>query len=351
VLPTIAEVIGITPPWSMEGASMVAAVFPDSRPLRIDRLELTADEVFGGTPPSWQQELGWSEVPTAWLTVPGPLAEQVLGRKPAQLQMALGPSGTFHSPSSFLLSGVEQHGAILAVTLEGTVESPPRSPAGDVIAVAIDDTIRATTESFSWSGASRFFSVQLPEAAFDGADHRVSLYLVSDGDQGLMLRAMRWLESRPLRIGPATARSEVILPPAGREIPVLSSADSFNFGYSLDRAYSQGDVAGLVGWAGDITNSRVPEQFAIFIEGQSLFAGPPDLERPDVVQVYGPAFLRSGFGPHLSRSALLAAAERDPGLATLRVFAIFSEGAREIPVSEKARTEFALQLNLPAPGS
>lgn len=76
------------------------------------------------------------------------------------------------------------------------------------------------------------------------------------------------------------------------------------------------------GWAADVANAQPAETLLMFANGQLLYAGQAEMNRPDVIQVYGNAALqKSGFYFTFSRSTFVNIAD-----SGVRFFAVSRRG-------------------------
>ena len=87
-------------------------------------------------------------------------------------------------------------------------------------------------------------------------------------------------------------------------------------------AKAKGDHVRFAGWAADVKGSQVPEAIMIFANGESVFSGTCNTDRPDVAEVFhNPALRNAGFNYAVPRSLF-----KDMAGADVRVFALSRKG-------------------------
>lgn len=90
----------------------------------------------------------------------------------------------------------------------------------------------------------------------------------------------------------------------------------------LDGVGLENESVQFGGWAADVAIAQLPETLLVFANGQLLYAGQTEVDRPDVVQVYGDAALqKSGFYLTFSRSTFANIAD-----SGVRLFAVSRQG-------------------------
>ena len=87
-------------------------------------------------------------------------------------------------------------------------------------------------------------------------------------------------------------------------------------------AKAKGDHVRFAGWAADVKGLQVPEAIMIFANGESVFSGTCNTDRPDVAEVFhNPALRNAGFNYAVPRSLF-----KDMAGADVRVFALSRKG-------------------------
>lgn len=117
------------------------------------------------------------------------------------------------------------------------------------------------------------------------------------------------------------AGGDVIVTPAGRSLAVAQG------GGFVDYGYVRGDSLVLQGWAADAAAGVPANRILVFADGRLLFAGAPNLRRPDVAAALGrPALRRSGYRVLVPVSAVRdGTARRD-----VRIFSLVRGRALEV---------------------
>jgi len=114
---------------------------------------------------------------------------------------------------------------------------------------------------------------------------------------------------------------EAVRGPDGRTAPVETGG-----GY-LDAAYLVGSHFSLGGWAAEAGSGTVASKILVFVAGKLVFAGAPNVDRPDVAAAFNlPSLRRSGFAVVLSRDQVM-----DGSMPrNVRVFALLGERVLEV---------------------
>lgn len=352
ILPTIAGVLGLALPWRSDGAPLLAARFPARPRVRVNDRYLDPAAVLSPTP-SWQRDAFPRGVPPARLVPAGPHYDDLAGKLLRDLRVrgAGGPreprgprephGPVLRSSDVLLLDGAEPLPDFVPASLRGEILADGSHAGPLTVAVAVNDRVQATVATFPWQGMEHYVSLVLPEAAFDRSRNVVRLFLVEEDGGELSLIPVPWERSASYRVV-ADARGDRLVDRDGRELQI--SPPAFALAYSLDRHYARSGVVGFVGWAGDLSSRRPPSRIVVALEGAGLIVASPNVERPDVATRYGGTLLPSGYSFELPEEPFLAALARDPGLAGLRFFALFSGRAVELQIPSNVKQELAAAL-------
>jgi hypothetical protein len=131
---------------------------------------------------------------------------------------------------------------------------------------------------------------------------------------------------RPPRVLPAitlrtAAGVERIVLPSGRALPVAPG------GGFVDYGYVRGGSLVLQGWAADVAAGVPAHQILVFADGRLVFAGPPNVPRPDVADALGkPRLAGAGYRVLVPVSAVREGAVR----RDVRIFSVVGGRALEV---------------------
>lgn len=348
ILPTIADVLDANLPWQSDGASLLTPGFPSRKRIIVDDKVFEPAAVLAPTP-SWQRELFPPHSPASRLVPFGPhfveLVGGLVGNIPVrQTQRPL----RFRPTNPMLLAGMKPLSAFLPALLEGEILSANADPGALTVAVAVNGRVQATVETFPWQGQEHYFSIVLPEAAFNRARNEVQVYLVDENAGELSLVPVPW-EKRPSYRVIVAAQGTKLADDFGREFQV--GVPPFELSYFLDRYYVRAGLLGLFGWVADATNDRPPNMLVLTLDNSSLIVSEPNVARPDVAKSAGAPLMMSGFSFELPQEYFRAALAHDPDLLSLRFFALFSDQAFELPIQPECKRELAASLSARRVGS
>ena len=320
ILPTIADAVGLTPPWHVDGRSLLGRGLPAggtvtvlmdggsvSAPLsslRAQRSRTLAHQVaeFGTGPFSAVYRIGPNRT--------------LLGRSISGIPVRQAPGPGVDLVDGALLNNVDLDSSLLPSFIEGTLKHGPQLE----LAVAVNGRIAAVTRTFEQFGQRRF-SAFVPESALRQGSNTVGVYAVRHAATGLVLDEFR---SSHRELGLETRNGvEVISSPDGRAVKVSKGAPA---GTVRAEARSTGYVfSGQAAAA-----SKAPaDSVAVFADSRAIFVGRVSTLRPQ--KLLGDASLgKLGYAFELPRSFL-------PGVGSdvrLRVFAIRFGVASELDYAE-----------------
>ena len=117
------------------------------------------------------------------------------------------------------------------------------------------------------------------------------------------------------------AGGDRIVTPAGRSLPVAQG------GGFVDYGYVRRDSLVLQGWAADVAAGVPARTILVFADGRLVFAGRPNVSRPDVAAALGrPALRRAGY----SALVPVAAVRGREGRRDVRIFSLVAGRALEV---------------------
>jgi hypothetical protein len=318
VLPTIADVLGTTLPFRVDGRSLLreddraprgrVAVYDDNKrftpPDDLAGLSETVSRnaALFGTGADTRRLFAGSRF---WSLVGQPLAGLDVDR-----------GGTFHAilaePDRF--ASVDPGGASVPAMVSGVVTGIHPRP-DMAAAIAVNGVIRGAGPLVT-SGPDARFKVLVPGSAFQSGRNNVEV-LVAEGTAGSirLASAQRGAASYALR---STGGRESLVTASGTEIALTRDAVR---GF-VDTS-SQVDVADYVsiwGWVVDRAHGG-PPAVLVFADGRLVATAGPTADRPDVARAMrDPAALRSGFVVRIPQT--------DIGRArTIRLFGLSAKGS------------------------
>jgi hypothetical protein len=150
-------------------------------------------------------------------------------------------------------------------------------------------------------------------------ENDVDVFLVSAGANGqLQLERPENLFSVTYLLTTSKDEKEVIiLSSDGEKIPVIHG----RLKGRLDKTIVRHDAVSFKGWSFDVRDSQLPEAILIFANGEFLYSGENNRNRPDVAKVYGKAALQSGFSFTLPLTLF-----KDLNNSDVSLFAISKDG-------------------------
>jgi hypothetical protein len=297
VLPTIADLLGIRLPWSIDGRSALDTALP----------ERTAKVIFSFASP---------DRPSVY----GPTLEAACNAMEQQgvlFGSGTGRGGLFHiGPYPAL---VDRRPAEIGVTGTARVvveldhanfyervdlQSPfvPAYVAGRIVrndgmtppldlAVAVNGTIRAVAQTVQGKGGELRFSAVVPEAAFLAGRNAVEVFVVSL--EGTRPRLQFTQSAGAYTLVSANGQGEErIVAADGASIRLITHS----LLGTLEAVFVSGDLVEFQGWAADVKNLELPKAILVFANGELRYAGRTGVARPDVAAHFGkPALQEAGF--------------------------------------------------------
>ena len=321
ILPTIADVLRVELPWSVDGKSLLR---PSSSPAIRDKIiyyfhakeRAVLDDDPGAKYATLarQIELFGTGADRGALFAVG-RCKELIGRRVDTLPVEVATQGRIEldGPDDFV--GVDPDGPVLPVHVVGELDLD--TPADVDLAVAVNGVVRAVTQSYRHGTAIRF-STMIPPESLTAGGNRVDFFAIhpeTDGEPRLAplspWRRMYTLERR------AGGRGEKIVSEDGRVFPVRRNAVAGR----VDRAVRRGGEMRVGGWAADLKHGEPATTLVFFSAGEFLFAAAPNRARPALgKKLSDPAALlgfRYGFSSRLLSNV------RSP---EIRIFALSSRG-------------------------
>ena len=295
ISPTIAETLGVSLPWPVDGQSVFNTSLPE-RPNKtvIHKKKYTYGPTLEGKFDALNRKLAifGSGAKTDGLFKIGRYNELV-GHHTSKFKVLRKRNIKVEIYQSYFLANVDPQAKYVPCYITGRVlmRVTPTVPIN--IAISVNDTIRAVTSTSQSERGKMKFSAIVPEKSFHLGGNDVHVFLVSTGGDGqLQLERPETLFS--VRYSLTTSKDEkevIILSSDGKKIPVIHG----RLKGRLDKTIVRHDAVSFKGWSFDVRNSQLPEAILIFANGEFLYSGQNNRNRPDVEKAYGKAALQSGF--------------------------------------------------------
>lgn len=339
ILPTIADILGIRIPWQVDGDSAYDISIPERKnkvifhnnaneKLTVDSASLESKyatlnkmlSLFGsGAKPGGLFKAG---------NYSGFVGQSL---SPADLELEADTRAEFEMGSFY--ERIDPESVFLPVQITGRLI---KGRGGDVplsLAVSVNGTIHAVTETFSNKKYEAKFAAIVPETAFRSGRNEVEVFIISGRNgQPRIMRAKNeaasayWLSAEG-------EKNKIINSSDGNVIPV--APDAVQGSFALMKA--GGGQLDISGWAADIKNFEPADAILVFVNGEFFFKGRPQLHSPGLVNVYGMDSLSwSGY------KFLLPFKEGKEGSPEVRVFAVSKRGVASELLPPKPPVTYAL---------
>jgi Sulfatase len=317
IVPTIADVLGISLPYHADGISLRS---PRTHPGKVEVREREGGEIVA---PAASVRTGKYATLTRQLALFGSGAwrkvydvgphRELLGRAVSSLRSVAG-SATVSIDGESLFGAVDLRSALSPGHVTGRI-SGAKSRLD--LAIAVDGRIAAVTHTFEVDGETHFGAFA-PDAAFHQGANSVRVYAV----RGRTLERLR---------GGVGAESSYALAgttlrgPTGAPIRIVPGA---LVGRVEDWYFESGTVR-FGGWAGDPVAKAIPDAVVVFGGGRFLYAGTTTVGRTGMFKLRPDgSLIKSGFVFELPRSLV----GDGPGSPPLRFFAVRGNRATELPL-------------------
>jgi hypothetical protein len=236
----------------------------------------------------------------------------LLGRPVSRLPQAAAAGGALELDGARLLADFHPGQRLVPSFLSGRITGSVG--AGASLAVAVDGSIRAVSQTFTDQGDVRMAAIA-PADAFRTGANRVEVFVVSGSGAGRRLAPLTTNRAREYRLVEGGNAIGV----GARTIEVRQGAMQ---GY-VDRVVRDDQGLQLGGWAAD-TRDRIPAaRLLVFSKSQLVAQGEPTSSRLDVAKHLGLRDPRCGF----EFTVPLGAGDAKD----LRVFALSNGSAIEVP--------------------
>ena len=324
ILPTIADILGITLPWPVDGGS---AFSPEPRAgtekasslstqMTLDRFDTEVQAAV-----KRQVQL----FPPATPVLPDTAPPGLVGQRIQDLPMSEDARLAITIDQSARLARVDTDAPFLPTHITGTLHAKESG----FIALALNGTVRAVTQpwSFPVKGKNGRWSALLDPQFLQPGNNTIEAFgVMTRHERATLVRAAGSPQDVPVFQPQADATRptspnkthETIVTPSGNRQPLTPAAlDGW-----VDHAARTPQTLEVVGWAADVKQARIPQEIWIYVNGEFFYTGQLNSARPDVAEHFGNSvFQQSGF----RYSVPLGQFKESPSL-TLRVFAVSEDG-------------------------
>ncbi len=275
VLPTIADELGITPSWALDGRVLPDDELPE-RPTKTLHVFDADPIVVDGSPPESYTTLDYKHAlfganPTwddVWAMTPLPALASLVGRPLDELELGepTGARATVDGPQYY--ADFDPTAEIVPSFVLGKVADPIGAPPPEHLAVAVNGTVRAVTRSFDRSVGEASFSAMVRDDAFVPGYNAIEILAV--GDDGVLL---------PLSVVTQTLTTvdggEAIRSSDGR-VRLVAPGNSYGV---LDLAKRYQNDLRLYGWARHPKGELPVDRILVFVDDTCVMTGVVDIER------------------------------------------------------------------------
>jgi len=299
ILPTIADILGVSMPWAVDGHSIIASsVTERGKKAPSENKTDVKNELQSGHKSLYESvnrkfTMFGSGTKIDGLFKIGPHSELV-GKDLSELTVSGHSGATLELGKELLYKNIDL--ASLFIPSEITGRVMPGKPGEEALdlAIAVNGIVRAVTRSYPLNEGAQKFSVILPESSFREGKNDIEVFITSKVNEQISLR--------PTRKNGTTTYS-LCFSPEGTFEGITSSDSTSVMPVVLDdlkghlaTAIIKNNNAVLSGWAADVKNSEIVEAVVIFCNGKFIFSGTTNIDRPDVAKhLKNPALLRTGF--------------------------------------------------------
>ncbi len=319
VLPTIADHLGISLPWRLDGRSLLR-VRPPLRSVQVAHdggpvnLSLTSYRRHRNAEVDRMLNLFKPGIPGLYAR-PG---DELVGRRVDELPVRRASTPSVEIDDADVLRHTSPTRRIVPAFLTGSISG--NGSATRRLAVAVNGRVRAVTESYPDGDRTRFSCLVDPRG-FRSGENTVEVLSVGGSGSEILLTRLGGIEP----VGSAARYrliermgDVVIRRSSGSPLTVGSDAAGFVEGIAVE-----GDELILSGWS---ATERGPAREVIaFRHGRFLGAARTSLSRPDVADGLGRRARRSGFRMVTSIGA--APNGREASTRGIRVFGVFGDRA------------------------
>jgi hypothetical protein len=317
IVPTIADVLGVHIPWTVDGISLRA----ESRDRTVTVSRRAGGVVSGNIEDVEARVLAIARRNAALFGEGGdsmyrigPHAE-LLGRSVQGMQRRAVTGARVVLDGAGLFAEVHSSvGFVPARVVGELVGKTP--PVGAALAVVVNDRVAATTQVFSVDGRKRF-TAMVPEGVFHDGGNDVEIYGVAGQGQHVTLAHLGGTGTSSRYELSADGRTITL--PGDRRVLVLPNRLSG----ALEVWEPRGATVQVAGWAADLHDGALVDRVLAFTGRRLVYAGATTVYRWDLPATqHQRALVRSGWVAEMPT--------RDVHRSSLRVFAVRGNVATEL---------------------
>jgi hypothetical protein len=310
VVPTIADVLGVNAPWKLDGSSLRKAPMQGRRVMVWRRsggaVSTTPDAAWAGVLRAARRDAKLFGVGVEPSKSIGP-DSKLVGRDVGTLAAGPPRGVQLRLDGETLFANVRKASEFVPARITGEVDGASL-PRGAPLAVAVNDRVTATTQTFLIDGRTRF-AVLVPEAAFRQGRNKVDVFAISSAGGATRLTPL----------GGTSNVADYILAPNGRALTAPSGAaipvEPGRLDGRIESTTEEGGTVRIKGWAADLKDKALVERVVLFSAGKLIFSSATTVYRWDVDEVRNKApAARVGFVAELPASDMRG--------KQLRVFAV-----------------------------
>ena len=336
ILPSIADILGISLPWSVDGQSIFNASLPERtekyffrsvmRPGKflfgarkgVERLTFRAaiDEKYD-TLNTMLSVFGSGEKPSGLYKIGH--CNHLVGQYVNEINVEGNSNITVELDQAKLYENVDPGAPFVPAQITGLAMVNKNKETSLNLAISVNGKIQAVTRSYPSKDNIHEWSAIVDESSFQAGKNEIEIFhLVQKAGHLFVERTRKRSAITYFLPGADKKGSEIITTSEGKSIPVISEALQ---GF-VDYAGISNDRVKFSGWAADIKKSEIAETVLIFVDGDLFFSGRMNTKRPDVARnLNNQAMQLSGFS-----YALLLEPFRHKKNPEVRIFAISKRG-------------------------
>ena len=187
VVPLISDILGKPLTWNVQGNSPLQQNFKDRPFIKIGKKSFATSAVLKDPYPDWHYDKFDLTRPLSEVVLKGPYDKALMDANLSSLN--IDPENQIDiiskSLSDFLTPTEAKKD--FPYFLDGHLRSKDAGKEPVSLAVAVDDKIVTTTQSFAFRGKPHFFTCLIPEGKVPGDVQRIAIYAIQEGPEGLSL--------------------------------------------------------------------------------------------------------------------------------------------------------------------
>ncbi|MEI6123990.1 MAG: sulfatase-like hydrolase/transferase [Bacteroidota bacterium] len=286
IVPTIAEVLGISVPYKHDGVSMLSLAAAKRISIDINNMAtsgvttLKLNKIIGFNLLAWQDSVYGSGTPLT-LLMRRDSHHALLGKDIIDLNVKTDISKVLIEIEDNLgqFKNVDLNGNFLPAYVRGHVIGNV-TKTKLLLAIVMNGKVWATTSTTQWLDDPCFFNALLPEAAFRQGNNNLEIYLIQETKQGI--------NPKMIKI-PIKGKGDILLKSInGKELLSIENGGEFRIQTKVIKGYLDGfhlmeSTVVFKGWAVDYTSGSPVQSVLIFSGKQLVALIKPSIERRDVI--------------------------------------------------------------------